>query len=84
MDNARFHHSNDEFYDNYPYEIKYLPRYLPFLNPCEEVFYKIKCCVRGASSPLGQNELIQRMLRGSESVTDEDLSHYFQHSEQFF
>ncbi|KII66349.1 hypothetical protein RF11_14241 [Thelohanellus kitauei] len=42
MDNVRFHHSNPEFYDDYPYEIKYLPRYSPFLNPCEEAFSLIK------------------------------------------
>ncbi|KII68600.1 hypothetical protein RF11_06858 [Thelohanellus kitauei] len=42
MENVRYHHSNLEFYDDYPYEIKYLPRYSPFLNPYEEAFNLIK------------------------------------------
>ncbi|KII60685.1 hypothetical protein RF11_11781 [Thelohanellus kitauei] len=60
MDNVRFHHSNPEFYE-YPYEIKYLPRYSPFLNPCEEAFSLIKNQVRRDSRPTGANDLIRRM-----------------------
>ena len=54
MDNVKFHHSNKEFYDDYPYEIHYLPRYSPFLNPCEEVFSQIKsnvCLLYTSPSP---------------------------------
>ena len=41
MDNVRFHLSTMDFYDDYNYMFRYLPRYSPFLNPCEQVFSKI-------------------------------------------
>lgn len=83
MDNVRFHHSNMEFYDEYPYEIKYLPRYSPFLNPCEEVFSQIKSKTRKDGPIRGSNDLIQRMTIASQSVTETYLKNYFQHSETF-
>ncbi|KII64613.1 Transposon Tf2-6 polyprotein [Thelohanellus kitauei] len=83
MDNVRFHHSNPEFYDEYPYEIKYLPRYSPFLNPCEEAFSLIKNQVRRDSRPTGANDLIQRMRSACATVTGDQLLGFIQHSESF-
>lgn len=84
MDNVRFHHSNPTFYENYPYQIKYLPRYSPFLNPCEETFSKIKNSIRDASVPNGTDELIRRMITGCNSVSETDLSNFVNHVESFF
>ena len=83
MDNVRFHHTNAEFYDNYPYEVHYLPRYSPFLNPCEEVFSQIKSNVRRNGPLLGTNDLLERMELSSQSVTESNLKSYFQHAETF-
>ena len=83
MDNVRFHHTNQDFYDSYPYEIHYLPRYSPFLNPCEEVFSQIKSNVRKDGPILGSNDLLERMESASLSVTESHLKNYFQHSEEF-
>lgn len=83
MDNVRFHHSNPEFYDEYDYEIRYLPRYSPFLNPCEEVFSKIKSLVRKDGPLNGTIDLKERMQIASNSITENDLKGYFQHCESF-
>ncbi|KII69198.1 hypothetical protein RF11_08896 [Thelohanellus kitauei] len=83
IDNVRFHHSNPEFYDDYPYEIKYLPRYSPFLNPCEEAFNLIKNQVRRDSRPTGANDLIQRMRSACATVTSAQLLGFVLHSESF-
>lgn len=83
MDNVRFHHSNSEFYDEYDYEIHYLPRYSPFLNPCEEVFSQIKSNVRRNGPLMGRNDLLARMEEASNSVSAEHLKNYFQHAETF-
>ncbi|KII62963.1 hypothetical protein RF11_12168 [Thelohanellus kitauei] len=40
MDNVPIHHASQEFYDSYPYQIKYIPAYSPFPNLCEEVFQR--------------------------------------------
>ena len=58
MDNVRFHHVCDEFADNYSYNIKFLPRYSPFLNPCEEVFSKLKNCIRREGRMNGRDDLL--------------------------
>lgn len=83
MDNVRFHHSNMEFYDDYPHELKYLPRYSPFLNPCEEVFSQIKSKVRKDGPIRGNNDLFHRMESSAQSITETNLKNYFQHSETF-
>lgn len=83
MDNVRFHHSNMEFYDDYNYEIHYLPRYSPFLNPCEEVFSEIKSKIRRDGPLRGRNDLLQRMQEASNSISQQHLKNYFQHSETF-
>lgn len=84
MDNVKFHHSNQEFFDDYPYEVKYLPRYSPFLNPCEETFSHIKCNVRRNATLHGTNDLIQRMRDSCSLVTSTYLSNFVQHCESFF
>lgn len=84
MDNVKFHHANQPFYDEYPYEVRYMPRYSPFLNPCEEVFSQIKASVRRDGRINGSNDLLQRMRISSEGVTQVHLENYFQHSESFF
>lgn len=84
MDNVNFHHSHPEYYDEYPYEIKHLPRYSPFLNPIEEVFSQIKNGVRRDVPPNGSIDLHNRMREACTNVSAEHLSNYFMHSESFF
>ncbi|KII60246.1 hypothetical protein RF11_05677 [Thelohanellus kitauei] len=83
MDNARFHHSNPQFYDDYPYEIKYLPIYSLFLNPGEEVFNLIKNQGRRDSRPTGANDRIQRMRSICATVTSYQLLEFVLHIESF-
>jgi transposase len=84
MDNVRFHHALSDFYDTYPYNVIFLPRYSPFLNPCEETFSAIKSHVRLINAALGTNELIERMVQGCQNITTEHLSAFINHCEQFF
>ncbi len=84
MDNVRFHHSIQEFYDTFPYQIHFLPRYSPFLNPCEEVFSQIKSNVRRNAPIQGREDLLERMKNASQGVSENNLKSYFQHSETFF
>ena len=84
MDNVRFHHANMKFFDTYPYSIHYLPRYSPFLNPCEEAFSLIKNSVRAITPPNGTDELINRMRLGTLTLTATELSGYITHCESFF
>ncbi|KII73497.1 hypothetical protein RF11_00090 [Thelohanellus kitauei] len=84
MDNVRFHHSDPDFYDSYPYQIKLLPRYSPFLNPYEEWFSQIKSIVRRDGAVQGTNDLISRMTEECGRVTQESLANYINHCEQFF
>ncbi|KII69905.1 hypothetical protein RF11_15685 [Thelohanellus kitauei] len=83
MDNVRFHHSDPDFYDSYPYQIKWLPRYSPFLNPCEECFSQIKSIVRRDGALQGTNDLISRMTEACGRVTQESLANYINHRQQF-
>ncbi|KII66249.1 hypothetical protein RF11_02448 [Thelohanellus kitauei] len=63
MDNAPIHQAGKEFYDSYPYDIKYLPAYSPFLDPYEDVFFKVKTTSMRRSGPLkGNNDLTRRMI----------------------
>lgn len=84
MDNVRFHHVDEEFKDSYPYEIKYLPRYSPFLNPCEETFSKLKNSIRREGRMNGTNDLLQRMENACRTIVTQDLSNYILHTESFF
>lgn len=84
MDNVPFHHSDPDFFDNYPYEIKYLPRYSPFLNPCEECFSQLKSLVRRDGTLNGTNDLTVRMKEACTKVTETHLSNYVSHAESFF
>lgn len=84
MDNAPIHHGNKDFYDNYAFEIKYLPAYSPFLNPCEEVFSQLKHYVRKQGTILGTRDLTERMLSACGEIKDTHLENYFHHSESFF
>ena len=83
MDNVRFHHANQEFYDNFALEVHYLPTYSPFLNPCEEVFSCIKARIRRDGPLNGRSDLIERMVQASNSITEEEATKFFQHSESF-
>lgn len=84
MDNVRFHHVDEDFKDNYPYELVYLPRYSPFLNPCEEVFSKLKNTVARGGRLLGTDDLVARMQTACSHITSDDLSGYIGHAETFF
>jgi hypothetical protein len=53
IDNVHFHHLNEEIYDKYLYTTQNFQRYSPFLIPYEEVFSKIKSCIRKTSEPFG-------------------------------
>ena len=83
MDNVRFHHVDPEFRDSYPYDIVYLPRYSPFLNPCEEVFSKLKNCVWREGRINGTDDLISRMTDSCTRISPHDLSNYILHCETF-
>ncbi|KAM0675941.1 hypothetical protein GVAV_000719 [Gurleya vavrai] len=84
MDNVRFHHAPNNFYDSYPYNINFLPRYSRLLNPCEETFSLLKSSVRRSTAAIGTDELIERMRFATANIDQISLSHFFHHSEQFF
>ncbi|KII64240.1 hypothetical protein RF11_02597 [Thelohanellus kitauei] len=70
MDDVPFHRSvRDIVPDDYPFDIKYLPKYSPFLNPCEEVFSQIKYGVRRCRNVEGAGDLSQRMRASCSLVT---------------
>lgn len=84
MDNVNFHHTTANMIEDTVHEIKFLPKYSPFLNPCEEVFSMIKSNVRRQTPPNGEQDLIQRMLEACTLVSTNNLSNFVSHCEQFF
>ncbi|KAM0673212.1 hypothetical protein GVAV_003377 [Gurleya vavrai] len=46
ISNVRFHTALNDFNESLLYVIKFLPKYSPFLNPCEETFSAIKFSVQ--------------------------------------
>lgn len=84
MDNVKFHRSDPDFFDDFPYAVRYLPRYSPFLNPCEEVFSQMKSNVRRDGPLLGIDDMTERMTTASRAITTSNLEGYFDHCEQFF
>ena len=82
MDNVRIHHNVEMRAQNI--QIKYLPPYSPFLNPCEEIFFYLKNNVRRNTAPTGRNELITRMRDACLSIPNVNLSNYYTHCESFF
>ena len=84
MDNARIHHANlvQDWLAERSIPHLFLPPYSPFLNPIELSFTKIKRKVR-ASPVRSQNELIQAMTDGIHTITSDDLSGFYRHSEGY-
>jgi transposase len=84
MDNARIHHAHlvQDWLAERSIPHLFLPPYSPFLNPIELTFTKIKRKVR-ASPVRTQNELIQAMTDGINTITGENLSGFYRHSEGY-
>lgn len=90
IDNIRFYYSNVKFYNYFNAKIyyfnakiNYLPRYLPFLNQCKEVFLLNKSRVRKDRLLHENNDLIRGMKFAAQSVTRKIVIKYFKHSKQF-
>ncbi|KII66708.1 hypothetical protein RF11_03529 [Thelohanellus kitauei] len=72
MDNVRFHQTAVKNIDHFLYDVKFLPRYSPFFNPCEEAFSGV---------PQGTNDLIRRMAEFCVRIPVNSLSNFVAHSE---
>ncbi|KII73426.1 hypothetical protein RF11_05262 [Thelohanellus kitauei] len=82
MDNVNFHHSQEILSDE-DFSFRFLPAYSPFLNPCEEIFSYLKSHVRRDNSPIGTDELIDRMRAAAQEIPNNILSNYYSHCEKW-
>ncbi|KII60279.1 hypothetical protein RF11_15376 [Thelohanellus kitauei] len=83
MGNVSFCQSDDEFYESYPYKIMWLPRYSPFLDPCEECFSELKSIIRRDGPLQGSKDLISRMVEACKALTPKNLAVHINYPEQF-
>ncbi|CAG8462199.1 493_t:CDS:2 [Dentiscutata heterogama] len=66
-----------------PHEVIFLPTYLPFLNPIEMVFSKVKNLV--AKHPLdSQEKILERIEEAFNKVTKQDCRCWISHSLSYF
>ncbi|KII61204.1 hypothetical protein RF11_11289 [Thelohanellus kitauei] len=71
MDNVNFHHMTS-LIEGTIHDIRFLPPYSPFLNPCEE------------TPPIGNDDLIGTMRDACGHVTSAHLNNYIGHAESHF
>ncbi|KII68556.1 hypothetical protein RF11_10747 [Thelohanellus kitauei] len=83
MDNLNFHHI-ENLIDGTIHDIRFLPPFSPFLNPCQGVFSQLKSYVRRDTAPLGTDDLIERLRNACVHVTFEHLTNYIGHAESPF
>jgi transposase len=85
MDNARIHYNpslREWLEKRNKHKIKFLPPYLPFLNPVEECFSKIKNFVK--KHPLDDQEgLCGRIKKGSYEISKKDCEGWVRHGISF-
>ncbi|KII66550.1 hypothetical protein RF11_16009 [Thelohanellus kitauei] len=84
MDNVTFHHTAVNSMDHFPYDVTFLPRYSPFLNPCEEAFSMLKNSVRRDGVPQGTNDLVPRMTDSCVGIPMNSLTNLVAHAETFW
>ncbi|KII61446.1 hypothetical protein RF11_12861 [Thelohanellus kitauei] len=83
MDNVRFHHTTVNNMDHFPYDVKFIPRYSPFLNPCEEAFSMLKNRVRRDGVPQITNDLVRRITDSCVEIPMNSLLNFVAHAETF-
>ncbi|KII68553.1 hypothetical protein RF11_10743 [Thelohanellus kitauei] len=59
---VEFHHTSVKNFDDYPVDVKFLPRYSPFLAPCEEVFSMFNNRLTRDGIPRGTSDFFPRMI----------------------
>ncbi|KII65454.1 hypothetical protein RF11_06352 [Thelohanellus kitauei] len=84
MDNLLADNLSQEFRDTFPFKIVYLPKFSPFLNPCQEVYSKLRKCIKREGKIVGTDDLKSRMENALSQVTCEEISIYILTSESFF
>jgi transposase len=85
MDNAPIHTNANirKMIEDRGYKCVYLPPYSPFLNAIEECWGKIKGSIRRDGLTMDDN-LSQRIIESSLTVTPEDCQGWIRHAIQFF
>jgi transposase len=85
MDNVPFHCSNNTVHlvQSNGHAILFLPPYLPFLNPIENMFAKWKEYVR-RESPTNEERLFELIENGANLITNDDCNSFYMHMTTFF
>ncbi|KAG1455085.1 hypothetical protein G6F56_007157 [Rhizopus delemar] len=85
MDNAPIHTNVDirKTIEDRGYKCVYLPPYSPFLNPIEEFWSKVKGGI-GRDGLTKDDNLSDRIIESSLTVTSEDCHGWIRHAIQFF